>query len=100
MGMRQPVRISPGSGYGVPDATAAGEYPRVPSAVLPLLLLFVGLAAATVWFVALPVLQSKPHATRACEVIVLESGTTKCVREPTRGSRAAAAHKHARTAKR
>ena len=98
MGMRQPVRISPGHGYGLPDATAASEYPRVPSAVLPLLLLFVGLAVATVWFVAIPALNRAPHVARSCEVIVLESGTTKCVREPA-GRSGAATHKPTRHAK-
>jgi hypothetical protein len=98
MGVRQPVRISPGHGYGSPEATAAGEYPRVPSAVLPLLLLFVGLAVATVWFVAIPAFNRAPHVERSCEVIVLKSGTTKCIREPTRASRAAT-NKPARHAK-
>jgi hypothetical protein len=98
MGVRQPVRISPGHGYGSPEATAAGEYPRGPSAVLPLLLLFVGLAVATVWFVAIPAFNRAPHVERSCEVIVLKSGTTKCIREPTRASRAAT-NKPARHAK-
>jgi hypothetical protein len=62
----------------------------VASSLLPLLILVVGLAAATVWFVALPALD-KPPAKRSCEVFVLKSGSTRCVPEPVPGSRAAPA---------
>jgi hypothetical protein len=54
--------------------------------VLCLLLLVIGLAAATVWFVVLPTLDKPPTAKRTCEVFVLRSGATKCV--PTPGLRA------------
>jgi len=47
--------------------------------VLPLLILVIGLAAATVWFVALPALDKPPRAERSCEVFVLKSGSTRCV---------------------
>lgn len=73
--------------YGVADISAASERSRLDSAVLPLLALVLGLAAATVWFVALPVLDGPPpRAERSCEVVVLEPGSTKCVAKRTAGS--------------
>jgi hypothetical protein len=87
--MRQSARLSPHPVYGLPDVANATEHSGAPSAVLPLLVLFIVFAAATVWFVALPAFHNAPRAERSCEVIVLESGSTKCVREPMRGSRAA-----------
>ena len=57
--------------------------------LIGILLIVIGLAVATVWFVALPAFERQPHAKRSCEVVVLESGATRCVRDPTRGSRAA-----------
>jgi hypothetical protein len=85
MGLRQPARLSPSPSYGLPsEASVTGG---APSALLPLLLLFVALAAATVWFVAVPALAKPAQAQQACEVIVLESGTTKCVKDPTHGKR-------------
>jgi hypothetical protein len=87
MGTRQPTRLGQPA-YGLPDATLADGSSGSPSPLIPILLLFVGLAVATVWFVALPALTKPARAERTCEVIVLKSGTTKCVREPTRGSRA------------
>jgi hypothetical protein len=38
-----------------------------------------GLAVATIWFVALPMLNQPAQAKRTCEVFVLESGNTRCV---------------------
>lgn len=58
-----------------------------PSPLLPLLVLVIGLAAATVWFVGLAALE-KPAPGRSCEVFVLRSGATKCVPKP--GARAVA----------
>jgi hypothetical protein len=49
-------------------------------------MLFLGLAAATVWFVALPAFDGPP-ASPSCEVYVLKSGSTVC--KPLAGSRAA-----------
>lgn len=49
--------------------------------MFPLLLIVIGLAVATVWFVVLPAMEPTPPK-RACEVVVLESGTTKCVKNP------------------
>ncbi len=85
MGLRQPARLSTGTGYGLPSegVTDGGA----PSALLPLLLLFVVLAAATVWFVAVPAFAKPVAAQQTCEVVVLKSGTTKCVKDPTHGKR-------------
>ena len=70
--------------YGPP--TVADEHSGGPSAVLPLLTLVLGLAVATTWFVALPVLDEPLAAKRSCEVVFLKSGKTKCVERPMRGS--------------
>ena len=59
------------------------------SPALPLLVLVVGLAAAAIWFVALPQLNKPVPVQRGCEVIVLESGKTRCVANPKTGSRPA-----------
>ena len=53
MGTRQPAQLSRPV-YGLPEGTAPSDLSRAPSPLLPLLLLFVVLAAASVWFVALP----------------------------------------------
>jgi hypothetical protein len=91
MGMRQPARPSFRPAYGLPGVdTASDESARgAPSGAIPLLILVVLLAVATVWFVARPMLESRSEPQRTCEVIVLASGTTKCVHEPARASRAA-----------
>jgi hypothetical protein len=81
MGMRQPASPSPTPAYGLPEGAVASRHSGAPSGLLPLLLLCVALAAAAVWYVALPAFQKTPGATRSCEVIVLSSGTTKCVSE-------------------
>ena len=93
--MRQPAQLAQPA-YGLPEATLGNEHSGAPSPLIPLLLLCVGLAAAAVWFVALPALAKPARAERTCEVIVLKSGTTKCVHE--RGSQPtpAKAHEHAR----
>ena len=75
--------------YGAAGLVVEDERPRVPSGVVPLLILVVGLAAATIWFVALPALDRAPQAERSCEVIVLKTGFTKCVPTPKPGSPAA-----------
>lgn len=79
------ARPSYGHAYATADVAAAAR-PGEPSNVLPLLVLVIGLAVATIWFVALPVLEKQP-AGRSCDVFVLASGTTKCV--PTPEARAA-----------
>lgn len=74
--------------YGLPDPAVANERPRLATGVLPLLLLVIGLAGATIWYVALPALDRQSPPQRSCEVILLKSGSTRCVRNPTRGSQA------------
>lgn len=56
--------------------------------MLPLLVLVIGLAVATIWFVALPALDKPARAERSCEVFVLASGSTRCVPQGKPGSRA------------
>jgi hypothetical protein len=74
--------------YGLPGVAVADERPRAPSNVLPLMILVIGLAVATTWFVALPALDKPARAERSCEVFVLKSGSIKCVPKPMHGSRA------------
>ena len=69
------------------------------SPVLPLLLLVIGLAAAAVWFVALPQLDKPATVQRSCEVIVLKSGKTRCVANPKTGAKAAPKKQSAKRAK-
>jgi hypothetical protein len=95
MGTRQPAHLSRPV-YGLPEGTAPSELSRGPSALLPLLLLFVVLAAASVWFVALPAFAKPVRAERSCEVIVLATGTTKCVRNPTHRAGATPRTSHGR----
>ena len=95
MGTRQPAHLSRPV-YGLPEGTAPSELSRGPSALLPLLLLFVVLAAASVWFVALPAFAKPVRAERTCEVIVLPTGTTKCVRNPTHRAGATPRTSHGR----
>lgn len=52
------------------------------SPFVPLLIMVLGLAVASIWFVALPMLNQPVHAQRSCEVIVFESGKTRCVADP------------------
>ena len=75
--------------YGLPEVAVASKRSGEPSSVLPLLMIVIGLAAATIWFVALPVLHKPASVGRSCEVYVLPSGTTKCVPYPKPGSWAA-----------
>ena len=56
--------------------------PKERSPVIPLLALVLGLAGAAVWFVGLPYLEKPATAQRSCEVIVLQSGKTRCVKDP------------------
>lgn len=81
MGMRQPARLSTTHAYGVPEATLA-DAPSGASGFLPLLILVVGLAIATVWYVALPAFDEPVAKKRSCEVVVLASGSIKCVAKP------------------
>ena len=73
---------------GASGGAVARESERGPSPVIPLLIMVLGLAIATIWFVALPALET-PLTGRTCEVVFLKDGTTKCVEKP-----AGAAKKH------
>jgi hypothetical protein len=97
MGTRQPARLSPTPVYGIPEATVPNARSG-PSGVLPLLVLVVVLAAAAVWYVALPAFDQPVAQKRTCEVVVLASGATACVEAP--GRKAKTAHKPAGRAKR
>ena len=70
-----------------------------PSGALPLLILVILLAVAALWFVARPALENRSQPQRTCEVIVLKSGTTRCVHEPKRARRVAAHAKSTSRAK-
>jgi hypothetical protein len=78
--------------YGLPGEDAGDEREDVARRVLPvpLLILFVGLAVATIWFVARPALDESPPAAPPCEkVVVSGSGSARCADRPTPGSPAA-----------
>jgi hypothetical protein len=64
-------------GFSVPAADEQAGAASSP--VIPLLVVVLGLAIATVWFVAIPLVNRPAHVERGCEVIVLASGKTKCV---------------------
>jgi hypothetical protein len=50
--------------------------------VIALVFLVTGLAAATIWFVALPLFDTPHRAPQDCEAFVLtKSGVTKCIPE-------------------
>ena len=57
-----------------------------PSPVVPLMILVLGLAVATMWFVVLPALEQPPHG-RTCEVVFVDNGTT-CIEPTVAGMRA------------
>lgn len=83
---------------GQPAPAANPERAANRSPAIPLLIMVLGLAVATIWFVALPMLDQPVHAKRTCEVIVLESGRTRCVTNPKTGTKAA--HQKPKSAKR
>ena len=66
------------SAYGLPEVAVGSERFDGTSPVLPLLIIVIGLAAATIWFVWLPLIHEPANAP-SCEVYVMPSGTTKCV---------------------
>ena len=71
--------------YAVADAAATNDEQGPNRALLPLLVVFVGLALATVWLVVLPALHTpKPKApARPCaSFIVSKSGSARCVDAP------------------
>ena len=67
--------------YGLRGEDAGDEQADVARRALPvpLLILFVGLAVAAIWFVARPALDESPPASPPCEkVVVSESGSARC----------------------
>jgi len=62
----------------------AREQAREPSPVVPLMILVLGLAVVTLWFVVLPTLE-KPPPGRTCEVVFLTNGNTRCIEPPLPG---------------
>lgn len=67
--------------YGLPAAPEPERRYGPLTLLLPILLV-AALAVATIWFVALPVLEKPAPPARSCEVVVLETGATKCVKDP------------------
>ena len=74
-----------GPELGVSGVVVADEEPRPPNrGVLPLLIVFIGLAVATVWFVVLPALdEPRPPVGPCSTFIVSKSGSARCVDVPT-----------------
>ena len=62
-----------------------------PSPVVPLMVLVLGLAVATMWFVVLPVLEQPPPG-RTCEVVFVKNGATRCIEPTVAGMRAVPPH--------
>ncbi|MET0939164.1 MAG: hypothetical protein ABWY51_08080 [Gaiellaceae bacterium] len=72
--------MSAGHAHGVSGVAVASDGRGADrGSVVALLVLVIGLAAATVWLVALPLLDRPARAEPSCEVFVLRSGATKCV---------------------
>lgn len=73
--------------YGVLDVASATERTDKNRTVVALLLVVTGLAAATIWFVALPLFDTPNGAPQACESFVLtDDGVIRCVPESTLGT--------------
>ena len=65
--------------YGLPTPSEVAVRPRS-SNLIPLLVVFVGLSVAAIWFVARPALATPSTVSRACDrVVVHASGTASCV---------------------
>ena len=76
--------------YGVLDVEERADENRT---VVALLLLVTGLAAATMWFVALPLFDTPNGAPQACASFVLtDDGVIRCVPESTLGTAAGRPH--------
>ena len=79
--------------YGVLAVDSANERTEESRTVVALLLLVTGLAAATMWFVALPLFDTPNGAPQACESFVLtDDGVIRCVPESTLGTAASRPH--------
>jgi hypothetical protein len=73
-----------GPELGVSGVAVAAEEPRPNGGVLLLLIIFIGLAVATVWLVVLPALdEPKPPARPCASFVVSRSGAARCVDVPT-----------------
>ena len=73
-----------GPELGVSGVAIADEQARPNRGVLPLLIVFLGLAVATVWFVVLPALDKPKPPARPCGTFVVsKSGSARCVDVPT-----------------
>jgi hypothetical protein len=65
--------------YGLPTVAHVDARPHR-SNLVPVLVLFVGLAVAAIWFVGRPAFATPSPASRACErVVVHDSGSATCV---------------------
>ena len=72
----------PESGVSV-VAISAGEASLPNRATHALLIIFVGLAVATIWFVVLPALTGSRPATGTCaSFVVASSGDAQCIDQP------------------
>lgn len=70
--------------YGEVNVAFSNERSDEASTVIALLFLVTGLAAATLWLVALPLLDQPHRAAQTCEMFVLtKSGVTRCVPDTT-----------------
>jgi hypothetical protein len=75
--------------YGDLDVASATERVGGNRTVVALLLLVTGLAAATIWFVALPLFATPDGAPQDCGSFVLtDDGVLRCVPESTPGTAA------------
>ncbi len=73
-----------GPELGVSGVAVADAEPGPNRGVLPLLIVFIGLSVATVWFVVLPTLDKpRPSAGPCSTFIVSRSGSARCVDVPT-----------------
>lgn len=74
--------------YGVLNGALANELSdEAARTLIALLILVTGLAAATIWFVALPLLDNPRRETQACDMFVLtKSGVTRCIPETPPGT--------------
>ena len=80
--LRQPVARQPVTTYGIKDDAFGSQEEGRPiiSSGIVLLVLFVALGVATLWFVGRPVLSAPSTAERACDrVVVANSGAATCV---------------------
>lgn len=73
----EPVRRAFPAAYAAPQPVSPGA-----GSVLAAMAIVLGLAAAATWLVGMPLLTKPAPVHRGCEVIVLQSGKTKCVKNP------------------